>query len=297
MNLLPVDIFLKCVIYLPFRDVISICSVNKFLYNYGSNPKYSLRWKSLIERTFSRFYNYQNNLKKIQTKVNSEYNYLVYTQLNNLLGAIDSLMVYYYQKDMELLNENLISPLIISTVALEMAKTGDLKGLLFMKERGADIHIHNDLPLRWACEHGHLSIVKYLVEQGANIHTYEEDALRRTSRNGRFPVVKFLVEQGANIHAEDDEALESASHEGHLEIVMFLVEHGADIQAYHSQALISACQNGRLNIIKYLVEHGADIHHPHALDRAIKHRHSDVVKYLLSQNAQNAQNAQNSTKK
>ena len=76
---------------------------------------------------------------------------------------------------------------------------------------GANIHADCDYAVRYACENGHLDVVKYLVEFGADIHTNDNYAVKWASKNGHLDVVKYLVKLGANIHANDDYAAKRAS--------------------------------------------------------------------------------------
>jgi ankyrin repeat protein len=122
----------------------------------------------------------------------------------------------------------------------------------YLVEQGANIHVCDDLALRWASENGHLDVVKYLVEQGANIHARDDWALRWAGENGHLDVVKYLVEQGASIHARDDLALRWASGNGHLDVVKYLVEQGANIHVCDDLALQLASENGHLDVVKYL---------------------------------------------
>ena len=105
LSSLPIDVFIHHITYLPFHDVISLCSTSSSLQDYCSNPRHSSRWKLLIDSTFSSVYDYHNKLTKIQQKVGADYNYLVYTQLINLLDPITQLMIYYRQGDMGSFND------------------------------------------------------------------------------------------------------------------------------------------------------------------------------------------------
>ena len=188
------------------------------------------------------------------------YDYLVYVNLVKELDPITQLMIYYRQGDREsfdnpkfsnlqrflslfllgdsnlinyLPNENYLSYIymlhnknipknILNYMMIEMAKEGNVKGVILFMNKGVDIHAQNDYALRWASGNGHLEVVKYLVGEGADIHDLDDLALRWASEEGHLDVVKFLVERGADIHTEDDEALRWASEEGHLEVVNYL---------------------------------------------------------------------------
>ncbi len=130
----------------------------------------------------------------------------------------------------------------------------------YLISKGLDIHIDNDIPLRYASRNGYLDIVKFLVENGANINANNDYALGCASRNGYLDIVKFLVENGANVRASDDYALRYASENGHLSIVKLLVKNGANIHARDDHALRYASENGHLPVFRFLVKKGARIH-------------------------------------
>ena len=104
LSQLPVDVFIKNITYLPFGDVVSVCSANQKLRSYCNDPKYNNNWKNLIDNTFSHIYGYHDYLNKIWKDRNYNegiYNYLVYTQLVKLLDPATQLMIYYKQGDMD----------------------------------------------------------------------------------------------------------------------------------------------------------------------------------------------------
>ncbi|MCK9596251.1 ankyrin repeat domain-containing protein [Candidatus Pacearchaeota archaeon] len=67
-------------------------------------------------------------------------------------------------------------------------------------ENGYNIHVEDDLALRWAAEKGYLDIVKYLIGHGANIHAENDSPLWFAAFYNRFDVVKCLIEHGADFH-------------------------------------------------------------------------------------------------
>ncbi len=255
---------------------------------------------------------------------NGLYNYLVYSHLVKLLDPITQLMIYYRQEDMnsfdnsnynntqrflamfllgkkdkmkEFLPDDAYLPFIymlegqkidqniVNEMLIEMVNEGSVNGVSMMLSKGADIHAHDDLALRWGSKNGYLEVVKYLVEHGANIHAQNDQSLRWASEKGHLEVVKYLIENGANVHAENDDALIWASQYGYLEVVKYLVEHGANVHAQDDEPIRVASKNGHLEVVKYLVEHGADVHakNNYALRWASEEGHLDVVNYLKDQ--------------
>jgi ankyrin repeat protein len=108
------------------------------------------------------------------------------------------------------------------------AHFGDLKLVKSLVEKGIDVHIENDYLFRYACQNGHLEIVKFVTDMGVDISNLNT-GFCWASQMGRFKIVKFLFEKGADIHAEDDYAIRFTPEQGHFEIVKFLLEKGADI--------------------------------------------------------------------
>ena len=95
---LPVDLFIQSITYLPFSDVINVCSSNEKLHNYCTDKKYNTQWKSLIDNTFSSIYDYEGKLKNLWTKLGlneGTYNYIVYVKLIDLLDPVTQATIYY----------------------------------------------------------------------------------------------------------------------------------------------------------------------------------------------------------
>ena len=170
----------------------------------------------------------QNNLNLTE----NEYNYKLYVELLiTLLDPITQLMIYYRQKDwgswsnpkftqiqkflalfllnkkrdmegylpqenyqsfIDMLDGKSLSQKAIDWMMIEMVREGNMKGLLLMREKGANIHANNDQALREAARYGHLAIVKYLTEQGLNIHAQNDAAIRWATKSGHLDVVKYL---------------------------------------------------------------------------------------------------------
>ena len=323
---LPVDIFFQYITYLSFQDIISLSSCNRCFHDYSTNSRYGIRWKFLIDKTYCDVYDYTALLAQVGTDLESEHNYLVYTRLIKLLDPISQLMIYYHQGDfvswndekynriqiflaLFLLNERdeiehwlpsskyfrfidmmdgkSISLYDLRWMVKKLAKQGNVKGLMLLSERGADLHYDSEAALISAVENGRLSAVKFLTEQGADINLNNGLALHIASRNGDLPIVRFFTEHGADIHIDHDFALGWASDKNRLEVVKYLVEHGADIHEVDDRALRWASSSGNLSMVKYLVEQGANIHaqDDHALRWASSSGNLSMVKYLVEQGA------------
>lgn len=113
--------------------------------------------------------------------------------------------------------------------------------------------------LTCACEKGHFETVELLVNKGANIHIYDEYPLRVACGYGRFDIVKLLLKNGANIHAKNDNSIIRAACNGHTETVKLLLENGADIHAGNESALYYAILNNEIDIVEYLLKNGARV--------------------------------------
>ena len=149
-------------------------------------------------------------------------------------------------------------------------------------EKGADIHVNNNEPLKVAVKNGHFNIIKFLVENGANV---QDDVLGSAIWGGNLDIVKYLVNHGADVHERNDLTLAWASSSGNLNIVKYLLDHGVDIHANDDMAISWASSQGHLNVVKYLVSRGANIHTPGTLYHAHLKNQSEVVDYLISQGA------------
>ena len=212
LSQLPVDLFIQQITYLPFRDVVNVCSTNKKLRAYCIDPTYNTRWKALINNTFKdNVYDYHIKLIELWEKLNVEpetYNYLVYTKLVKLLDPVTQAMIYYQQRDMNSFEQ-------LTTVHKFLAMF-----LLGKKDKISDY-----LP-----DDNYLPFISIL--SGEKVSQENLDFLLIVmAKEGNMKGLKYFEEKGGNIHAGDDWALIGASANGHLEVVKYLVEHGADIHA------------------------------------------------------------------
>ncbi|WXC60871.1 hypothetical protein SNK03_006754 [Fusarium graminearum] len=119
----------------------------------------------------------------------------------------------------------------------------------------------NRNPLSWACEHGHLGIVKVLMSRSSQ---------NNDTRNG-MPTPLML-----------------ASQKGHIDIAKFLIDYGVDIHktVKRKNAISLASAEGHAMVVRMLFDAGADLHFSNAdgaslLSLAADHINEEVVKFLL----------------
>ena len=183
---------------------------------------------------------------------------------------------YYKYIITKLRNEN------YNQLLIDSSKNDDMILVKLSLEKGADIHVNNNEPLKVAGKNGHFNIIKFLVENGANV---QDDVLGSAIWRGNLDIVKYLVNHGADVHERNDLTLAWASSSGNLNIVKYLLDHGVDIHANDDMAISWASSQGHLNVVKYLVSRGANIHTPGTLYHAHLKNQSEVVDYLISQGA------------
>lgn len=301
LSQLPVDLFFQLMTYLPFEKVKFLCSSNTQFHNYGINPRFLTKWKSLIDFTFSEVYNYSDLLSEIPANLQGKYNYLVYTRLIDKLDPVSQLIIYYRQNDLESFHskkytqEQRFLALFMSNQKTEIANC--CKKLLIKSKyyhpfidmlygKTVSQKMLNRMAICLARK-GSMKGLLLMIEKGASIRDIRDAVLSEVSKDGHLLVIKYLVEQGANIHLRGDEALQKASQYGNLPVVKFLIGKGSNVHADHDRALREASLYGHLPTVKYLIEQGANIHimGDEPLVLASFNGHLPVVEYLIEQGA------------
>ena len=114
-------------------------------------------------------------------------------------------------------------------------------------------------PLIYACQRGHLDIVRFLILKGAEMETVMVNSpLMGASMYGHTEVVDFLLDKGAEIDYQDGRgltALFKAISLNHFAVVKLLIERGADttlVNNQHMTPLEYAISIKRKLIVKYL---------------------------------------------
>ncbi len=168
----------------------------------------------------------------------------------------------------------LITCLSLTSVFSQEESNNDLPIQLISSDNQNTIILRgNGTPLISAVKTGNLKAVKILVEKGADANEgvkLDGSPLIEASKLGYLDIVKYLISKNAdvNIHVEGDETpLIRAAWNGHLDVVKYLVEHGADInktvrEGYRlgtekRNALRMAKKGKHKAVITYLVSKGA----------------------------------------
>ncbi len=137
---------------------------------------------------------------------------------------------------------------------LNSCKDGNLKRVTYTIDKGVNIHIHNDLALRWAAKYNNKDIVNLLLNNNANIHAKGDDALIKACQKGNSDIVKILVDKGS----KTPDALVAASKNNHYSIVKYLFDKGGNFRANLNKAYIEAIKENNLEIAEFLIKHGAN---------------------------------------
>ena len=247
---LPVDLFLKQITHLPYQSVIAVCSSSKKLQRYCS-AEYSIKWRALIDNTFSSMSDYAETVKRIQNKLQlteKEYDYRVYVQLMlELLDPVTQAMIAYRQEDMESFNRFNDE---IKSLALFIL--GDRKNIETYLPRDED----NDISYPYYSIPAVMDTILILRPKVIGMATFNalnemvlNSLLYQFARYGNLRGVKMMESKGA---VAREISFTYAAQEGYLDLVIYLLD------KYNfpiDRALDYAIQNNHLNVVKYLVEH------------------------------------------
>lgn len=86
----------------------------------------------------------------------------------------------------------------------QACRIGDLTLAKALLDKGVDIHIEDDEPLRLAASHGNLEVVKLLIKNGADIHADNNAALRCAIKSRHHDIVELLFKYGADTYIKDE---------------------------------------------------------------------------------------------
>ena len=152
------------------------------------------------------------------------------------------------------------------------AKDGNAEFFQNLIEDGADIEMkdrkHGSTPLLYACQNGHIKIVKILLRKGANLiasNFSKKTALHFAAQSGQVDLVDILVKEGLEVDSKDKNditPLIDACRKGQKDAVEYLLQKGANINATTcsgSTALHFAVQCDQYHIAEMLVKKGLNV--------------------------------------
>lgn len=197
---------------------------------------------------------------------------------------------------------------------LDAAREGNLQELKRWLSRGANVHIDNDAPLRYAVVNGHQACLTELLRAGADINAAGNWSLNTAARNGDLSTLRILINEGAalnasalvhaaseghpacitalakagvSIHDQNDLALRSAAQHGQTVCVKTLLNHGANVHAMNDAALRNTAKSGFIDCADILIKHGANIHaeRDESLRTAITYGRGEYAQFLLNKGA------------
>ena len=221
----------RCILlFLPDKDLLTVCRLNKYLYNVvcDDNFYYNKLLKSYPDtlkywdngyRTYTQFY---LTMISYIFKLEKEFNY-AYVKGN---PEVQYRLFHYNRDSQRLLNKS------IKVKELELVKESI--------KRGAYINGYDSHTLSLAIEVKDLEIFKYLFTHETNSHRDDQNLLRYAIENGYLEIVKYLVQFGLNIDLYNDISLLRAGLRGHQEVVNYFTERGAriDQDGYNTVVLL-----------------------------------------------------------
>ena len=152
-------------------------------------------------------------------------------------------------------------------------------------------------PLMLAAKFNEEDVVEFLVERGASLEIQDVNgftAIKYAAVGGKIRNILRLIELGADVSKGcGTPLLQLAIQSGHTEPIRLLLEDGADIQNVDPfdmrYCVMEAARMGHLEIIHLLFENGANVGEVSEgwspLLCAVKAGHTDVVKFILYNNA------------
>jgi ankyrin repeat protein len=146
---------------------------------------------------------------------------------------------------------------------IDFAKRGDIVNIQrLIEEEQINPAAHNNQAFWWACNKGHLNVVKLLlrdlrVSPSARMNA----AIVVAAEMGRAEVVEFLLADARVNPAESGNvAVHSAARNGHYDVVELLVsDERVDATDANNTAIRRASANGHMDIVQMLLAYAANL--------------------------------------
>jgi len=141
------------------------------------------------------------------------------------------------------------------------ARKGDTAAVKSFLDKGVDVNSrtrYGATALSYACDKGHVELVKLLIERGADVNVkdtfYGEVPLGWALSHGHAQIVKLLLDKGA---AGIDRALMEGVREGNVEVVKVVLDKGGIKPETLNNALRRASSGSNKEIAELLKKAGA----------------------------------------
>lgn len=128
---------------------------------------------------------------------------------------------------------------VINSCLVDAGSNGHTDVVMFLIERGADVHYNNDQCLRWSCRNGHIDTVLMLCDHGADVHAEDDEALRWSALHGNAGVVEVLLSHGARPGARNNEAMRMSVAYDHSRCITLLAKAGATLDGFPRSSLMN----------------------------------------------------------
>lgn len=205
------------------------------------------------------------------------------------------------------------APIFSSEPLLVAALKNDAMGCAqLLVDKGADVNVRirqwrdSSTPILLMVQAGNVSGVEFLLENGADVgpsgpSSRVVGSLNLNNQNiasENVEILQLLIEAGANVNATafGKSLLSRLAYNGrgHGDVALLLLENGAD--GYGSRQLFLAAIQGHLELLEWLLDHGvdplgADHYLNTALHHAAIHDHPEVARRLVSAETMAALNA------
>jgi ankyrin repeat protein len=172
---------------------------------------------------------------------------------------------------------------------------------MFLDESKTDIRIdpslRNNYAFRWACENGHIEVVRMLLtDERVDPTDFNNYAIRLASCFGHTEVVRtLLTDERVDPTTNNNHAIRSASARGHTDVVRLLLQWsyeteenrrwGVDPTAGYNEAILLASQNGYIEVVRLLIADprvGPTAKTNYAILAACEFGRTEVVRLLLA---------------
>lgn len=126
----------------------------------------------------------------------------------------------YYAKDVDLeMDSNVFFKYAVCNGSIDIVR--------FLIESGVDITFDNNYAIKASVFFP--NILQYLIDQGANFHVNDEFPLRYAVYSDKIFSVILLVENGADIYAKDNDVIKIAVEKQSLDIIKYFIECGMNV--------------------------------------------------------------------